>query len=86
VTQQIEMVSAQAQTALGAVRTFRALGGGWEIREGAEFVDPETQTRMTERTNWGDVMHKDWEQGKDLTFPRPQTNPQSEPAEPAPAK
>ncbi len=86
VTQQIDMVSAQAATALGAIRTFRALGGGWEIREGAEFVDPETQTRMTERTNWGDVMSPDWEQGKDHTFPRPQSKTQTEPAEPAPAK
>jgi NodT family efflux transporter outer membrane factor (OMF) lipoprotein len=88
VTQQIEMVSAQAQTALGAVRTFRALGGGWEIREGAEFVDQDTQKRMTERTNWGEVMAPDWEQGKDLGFPRPKQEPEreTEPAQPAPAK
>jgi NodT family efflux transporter outer membrane factor (OMF) lipoprotein len=86
VTQQIDMVSAQAATALGAVRTFRALGGGWEIREGAEFVDPDTQKRMTDRTNWGDVMTPDWEQGKDLSFPRPQSNMQGEPVAPAPAK
>jgi NodT family efflux transporter outer membrane factor (OMF) lipoprotein len=83
VTQQIDMVTAQAATALGAVRTFRALGGGWEIREGAEFVDQETQTRMTERTNWGDVMTPDWEQGKDLTFPRPKEGENGAPAEPA---
>jgi NodT family efflux transporter outer membrane factor (OMF) lipoprotein len=86
VTQQIDMVSAQAATALGAVRTFRALGGGWEIREGAEFVDPDTQKRMTERTNWGDVMAPDWEQGKDLGFPRPQHREQNDAAPPAPAK
>jgi NodT family efflux transporter outer membrane factor (OMF) lipoprotein len=86
VTQQIAMVTAQAATALGAVRTFRALGGGWEIREGAEFVDQDTQRRMTDRTNWGDVMAPNWEQGKDLGFPRTRSTEKSGPAEPAPAK
>lgn len=71
VQQQDSLVVARAATALGAVRAFRALGGGWEIREGQEFVDPDTIARMTNRTSWGDVLKTEWHKGKDLGFQRP---------------
>jgi NodT family efflux transporter outer membrane factor (OMF) lipoprotein len=66
--QEDNLVEARTRIALGAVRTFRALGGGWEIREGSEFVDPETARRMRERTNWGDVLSTQWHDGKDVLF------------------
>lgn len=72
VVQQDSLVSSRASTALGAVRAYRALGGGWEIREGAEFVDQETAERMRSRTDWGGVLDPDWERGKDLGFKRPE--------------
>jgi NodT family efflux transporter outer membrane factor (OMF) lipoprotein len=56
VNRQDGLVASRANVALGAIETFRALGGGWEIRADAEFVDPETIQRMRERTNWGDVL------------------------------
>lgn len=71
VEQEDSLVSSRASIALGAVRTYRALGGGWEIREGAEFVDAETAERMRARTDWGGVMDPAWERGKDLGFKRP---------------
>lgn len=71
VSQEDSLVVARAAIALGAVRTYRALGGGWEIREGQEFIDAETAERMRERTDWGDVLGPGWERGKDLGFPRP---------------
>lgn len=71
VEQQDSLVVSRASIALGAVRTYRALGGGWEIREHQEFVDAETAERMRARTNWGDVLTPDWDQGKDVGFPRP---------------
>jgi hypothetical protein len=74
VEQQDSLVTARAAIALGAVRTYRALGGGWEIREGQEFIDAETAGRMRKRTNWGDVIPREWEDGKDLGFTRPETN------------
>lgn len=74
VEQQDSLVISRASIALGAVRTYRALGGGWEVREGQEFVDAETADRMRARTNWGDVLAPDWDQGKDLGFPRPDAN------------
>ena len=71
VTQQDSFVASRADIALGAVRTYRALGGGWEIRGDQEFVDPETAERMRKRTNWGDVLSAGWQNGKDFGFARP---------------
>ena len=71
VQQQDSLVSSKASIALGAVRTYRALGGGWEARSGQEFVDKETVDRMRQRTDWGDVLAPDWHNGKDLGFTRP---------------
>jgi outer membrane protein TolC len=35
---------------------YRALGGGWEIREGKEFVPSEVTEEMANRTNWGKLL------------------------------
>jgi len=35
---------------------YRALGGGWEISAGKEFVTPETREEMVSRTDWGDAL------------------------------
>jgi NodT family efflux transporter outer membrane factor (OMF) lipoprotein len=48
---------ARANIPLGLVNTYRALGGGWEIREGHDFVPPATQAEMAQRTNWGKLLH-----------------------------
>ena len=37
-------------------RHYRALGGGWEIREGQDLVPPEIRAEMQRRTNWGDLL------------------------------
>lgn len=71
VQQQDALVVARAAIAVGAIRTYRALGGGWQTREGREFIDPDTAERMRRRTNWGDIMKHSWSQGKDLGFDRP---------------
>lgn len=69
--QQDGFVLAQASIALGAVRTYRALGGGWQVRAGHEFVNQATIEQMRARTDWGDVLAPNWDQGRDLGFPRP---------------
>lgn len=71
VEQQDRLVVARAAIAVGAVRTYRALGGGWEIRDGREFIDQDTVNRMRERTDWGNVLDPDWSAKKDLGFKRP---------------
>ncbi len=38
------------------VGIYRALGGGWEIREGKELVPPEIRETMTNRTNWDNLL------------------------------
>jgi NodT family efflux transporter outer membrane factor (OMF) lipoprotein len=38
------------------VGVYRAVGGGWEIREGDDFVPPEIKAEMQERTNWGSLL------------------------------
>lgn len=38
------------------VALYKALGGGWQIREGLQFVAEETIEAMRQRTNWGDLL------------------------------
>ena len=35
---------------------YRALGGGWQIREGKSFLPPQTVEAMAQRTNWGRLL------------------------------
>ncbi|HEX4209960.1 MAG TPA: efflux transporter outer membrane subunit [Candidatus Binataceae bacterium] len=48
---------ARANIPLGLINTYRALGGGWEIREGHDFVPVPTQAEMAKRTNWGRLLN-----------------------------
>src|SRR5690606_18334985 len=54
--QEDQLSASRASVALGAVNAYRALGGGWEVRADAEFIDAETAARMRERTDWGNVL------------------------------
>jgi NodT family efflux transporter outer membrane factor (OMF) lipoprotein len=38
------------------VGVYRALGGGWEIREGKEWVPPGIAEEMAKRTRWGKLL------------------------------
>ncbi|HTR44112.1 MAG TPA: efflux transporter outer membrane subunit [Thermodesulfovibrionales bacterium] len=38
------------------VGVYRALGGGWEIREGKDLVPERTREEMERRTNWGSLL------------------------------
>jgi len=40
----------------GAIAIYRALGGGWQIREDGYFVTAATNREMRARTNWGDLL------------------------------
>ena len=82
VQQQDALVVSHRDVALGLIALNKALGGGWQMREGKEFVDEETMKRMRERTNWGDVTGPDYSKKSDmLIFPRPDTD--KEPKAPA---
>lgn len=46
---------AQGQVALALVATYKALGGGWEIREGKEVIPEETKKQMRKETDWWSI-------------------------------
>jgi len=47
------VASSQGSLALGWIALYRALGGGWELREGRDVVSDEIKAAMARRTNWG---------------------------------
>ncbi len=76
VQRQNSLVVARATVAQGAIATYRALGGGWEVRIGTEFVPQQTIDGMRARTDWGDILSPGYERGKDLLlFKRPSSRP-----------
>ena len=55
-SQQQRYASNRGTAIRSLVSLYRALGGGWQTRTDADFVDEETRKTMTERTNWGDLL------------------------------
>jgi NodT family efflux transporter outer membrane factor (OMF) lipoprotein len=47
---------ATGNVSLGAIAVYRALGGGWQIREDSYFVTAATRDQMRARTNWGELL------------------------------
>ncbi|MEW6037532.1 MAG: TolC family protein [Pseudomonadota bacterium] len=54
--QQDNFAQTLGQIATNLVGIYRTLGGGWQIREGREFVPEPILQAMAERTNWGDLL------------------------------
>ena len=54
--QQDALADSRGQIVTSLVSTYRALGGGWQLREGKPFVDPDILDEMRERTNWGELL------------------------------
>lgn len=53
---QDNLAIAEGNIPLGLIAAYRALGGGWQIREGEDFVPAATRDEMSERTNWGTLL------------------------------
>jgi outer membrane protein TolC len=53
---QNDLAVAQGNIPLGLIKTYRALGGGWEIRDGHDFVPAPIRAEMAERTDWGELL------------------------------
>jgi hypothetical protein len=51
-----ELVSARGAVTLSVIRLYKALGGGWEIRDGIDFVPEATKAAMRQRTWWGNML------------------------------
>jgi NodT family efflux transporter outer membrane factor (OMF) lipoprotein len=56
-SQQSRYADIQGEAVRNLVGLYKALGGGWEVREGRAFVDENTLTVMRERTDWGDLLN-----------------------------
>jgi outer membrane protein TolC len=41
---------------LNLIGMYKAMGGGWQIREGQKFVAEKNIESMRQRTNWGDLL------------------------------
>jgi outer membrane protein TolC len=54
--QQDALTSARGQVVSNLVATYKALGGGWQLREGDNFVRPDTINIMEQRTDWGELL------------------------------
>ena len=55
-TQQDTLASTLGTISTSLVGVYRALGGGWEVREGEDIVPAEIKAEMRERTNWGRLL------------------------------
>ncbi len=47
----------QGQIATDFISLYKALGGGWQIRLGTDFVPKEVKEKMEERTDWGNLLN-----------------------------
>jgi NodT family efflux transporter outer membrane factor (OMF) lipoprotein len=67
----------RGDVSLNLIATYKALGGGWQIREGKDFVPAQTREEMAKRTDWGKLLKPAAldvptpEEASDELFPRP---------------
>lgn len=74
---QMSLVNAQGAVPLALVGLYRALGGGWQIRKGNDFVPKSIENEMAARTFWGGLLKQqnhqapatEWQQFTQLYFP-----------------
>jgi NodT family efflux transporter outer membrane factor (OMF) lipoprotein len=60
--QQNNLATTNSLIATNVVALYKALGGGWEVRQGQPFVSDPMQTEMKNRTGWGDMLSEPREQ------------------------
>jgi outer membrane protein TolC len=54
--QQDVWTAARGDVILNLIAMYKAMGGGWQIREGQKFVSKDNLEEMQQRTNWGDLL------------------------------
>jgi outer membrane protein TolC len=57
--EQSRLVATRASVALNLIALYRALGGGWELREGQDLVPSDIKEQMQERTRWHEMINSD---------------------------
>ena len=53
---QDRLAESRGDVALNLVAMYKALGGGWEIRQGQAFVSEDNKEAMRQRTDWGRLL------------------------------
>lgn len=54
--QQDAYAQTRGNIATNLIAMYKALGGGWDVRTGTDFVPAEVRRRMSERTDWGKLL------------------------------
>jgi NodT family efflux transporter outer membrane factor (OMF) lipoprotein len=54
--QQDVWTATRGSAIVNLIAMYKALGGGWQIREGQTFVSKDNIEQMEKRTNWGDLL------------------------------
>jgi NodT family efflux transporter outer membrane factor (OMF) lipoprotein len=54
--QQDTLVTTAGVVVSNLIAMYKALGGGWEIREGKDFVPETVKAEMEQRTDWGNLL------------------------------
>ncbi|MGB8333721.1 MAG: hypothetical protein WCE56_04455, partial [Desulfobacterales bacterium] len=56
-TQEERLIEVSGQVGTDLVATYKALGGGWQIREGEEILSTKNRNEMIERTSWDGLLN-----------------------------
>ena len=54
--QQDALTVSRGEVVTSLVSVYKALGGGWQLRQGNNYVDPGTRKKMAERTDWDELL------------------------------
>ena len=54
--QQDTLTAARGQVITNLVATYKALGGGWQLRDGNNYISPDVVNTMEIRTDWGELL------------------------------
>jgi hypothetical protein len=54
--QESGLAQTQSSIATNLIALYKALGGGWELRQGGAIISEGTQAEMRQRTDWGDLL------------------------------
>jgi NodT family efflux transporter outer membrane factor (OMF) lipoprotein len=54
--EQDQLTVARGNVPQSLISVFQALGGGWQMREGRDFVPESIRDEMRKRTDWGDLL------------------------------
>jgi NodT family efflux transporter outer membrane factor (OMF) lipoprotein len=57
--QQDSYVTTSGTVAISLITMYKALGGGWELRMGNDFIPEHVRLEMSERTKWGNLLEQE---------------------------